>query len=132
MSTQAKVLSIRLLFALSAVYDGVLGAVFLIAPQRMFAMFGVTPPNHYGYVQFPAALLMVFSVMFAAIATNPQANRKLIPYGIGLKIAYSAIVFVYWARGEIPAMWKPFAVCDAAFALAFAWGYVILTRFRRR
>jgi hypothetical protein len=47
---------IRPLFWLAALYDGVLGAVFLAAPSWVFTQFNVAPPNHLAYVQFPAAL----------------------------------------------------------------------------
>ena len=45
------------LFWLAALYDGLLGLAFLAAPGRLFDLCQVTPPNHLGYVQFPAALL---------------------------------------------------------------------------
>ena len=37
----------------------------------------VTPPNHWAYVQFPAALLVIFGLMFVAIAQDPVANRGI-------------------------------------------------------
>ena len=33
-----------------------LGLAFLASPAAIFEVFGVTPPNHPGYVQFPALL----------------------------------------------------------------------------
>jgi hypothetical protein len=117
---------IRGLFILAALYDGVLGIVFLIAPWWVFRTLEVTPPNHWGYVQFPAALLLVFACLFAAIARDPVGKRDLIPYGIGIKIAYCVITFAYWAGSGIPDMWKPFAVIDVLMAILFAWSYVAL------
>jgi hypothetical protein len=102
------------------VYDGLLGLAFLVAPAALFARFGVTPPNHWGYVQFGAAILVVFSIMFFQVAADPVANRNLIPYGFLLKAAYCGVVFAYWLTQELPGMWKPFAVIDAVFAVAFA------------
>ena len=115
--------AISVVFGASAVYDGVLGAAFLVAAPALFEWTGVTPPNHWGYVQFPSALLVIFALMFAAIAWRPVANRNLMPYGILLKLAYSAVVFYYWLTIGIPDMWKPFAVCDLAFMVLFAWAY---------
>jgi len=86
----------------------------------------VTPPNHPGYVQFPALLLVVFGLMFLAVAADPVRNRNLIPYGILLKAAYCGTVFWYWASTGIPDMWKPFAWCDLAFGLLFAFAWVSL------
>jgi len=114
------------LFVIAAVYDGVLGLLFIAAPAVPFELFDVTPPNHMGYVQFPAALLLIFAWMFVAVARHPVPNRGLILYGIGLKAAYCAVCFSYWFATDIPVIWKPFAVIDAAMAVLFAWSYVVL------
>jgi len=117
---------IRPLFALAALYDGVLGLVFLAAPGYPFRLFAVTPPNHMGYVQFPAALLLIFGLMFLAVARNPVQNRGLIPFGVLLKVAYCGVTTWYWVREGVPLMWKPFVVVDAAMAVLFVWAYAVL------
>jgi hypothetical protein len=120
--------TVSLLFVVAALYDGLLGLVFLFAPLAAYDYFGVTHPNHLGYVQFPALLLVVFAIMFLAIAVRPVANRNLIPYGILLKAAYCGVVGWYWLSTGIPNMWKPFAICDVVFAILFAWSYMALKR----
>ena len=84
------------------------------------------PPNHIGYVQFPALLLLVFAWMFFQIARAPLQRRPLIPYGIGLKAAYVLVVLGHWLTAGIPGMWKPFAVFDFLWALLFVMAYVSL------
>ena len=121
---------ISTLFVIAALYDGLLGLAFLIAADAVFKTFNVTPPNHLGYVQFPAVLLLIFAIMFAAVARNPLRNRCLIPYGILLKFAYCGVVFVHWFTGGIPFMWKPFAVCDLVFIGLFVWAYQSLGRIK--
>jgi hypothetical protein len=79
-------------------------------------------------VQFPAALLVVFALMFLAVARDPERNRNLIPYGILLKVAYCGIVTYYWIVTGVPDMWKPFAAADFAFLVGFAWAYAALGR----
>lgn len=113
----------RAAFGASAVYDLALGAAFLLAPAAVFTLAHVTPPNHYGYVQFPAALLMLFGGMFLRIAQHPIRNRLLMPYGMLFKLAYVGVVARYWFTSGLPLMWKPFAVADAVFFVAFllAW-----------
>ena len=110
---------IKPLFTVAGLYDGILGALFLMVPTQLFGAMNVTPPNHIGYVQFPAFLLIIFAVMFFNIAKDPVANRSLILYGILLKISYCAIVFVYTMIGQMPWMWIPFAYCDLVFLSVF-------------
>ncbi len=117
---------IRMLFYAIAVYDGVLGVIFFFFPVFFFNTFQVTLPNHFGYVQFPACLLVIFALMFYAVAQNPVMNRNLIPYGVLLKVAYSGIVFGYWFTSGIPNMWKPFALIDTVTAVLFIWAYINL------
>jgi hypothetical protein len=122
--------SIAGMFAIAALYDGALGAAFLLAPSQIYRMAEVTPPNHWAYVQFPAALLLIFAWMFVAIARNPVRNKGLIVYGILLKVAYCGIAFWYWFAEGIPALWKPFAVIDLAMAVLFLWSHRTLSAFR--
>lgn len=111
--------AIQLFFLIAALYDGLLGLAFLIAPGSLFGLFQVTPPNHIGYVQFPALLLVLFAWMFLRIARDPVSCRNLIPYGIGLKVSFCSVVFGHWVMNGIPAMWKPFAVADLIFLVLF-------------
>ncbi|HSB13808.1 MAG TPA: hypothetical protein VLE22_05070 [Bryobacteraceae bacterium] len=115
--------AISTLFLAAAVYDGILGMAFLSVPASIFEWFNVTPPNHRGYIEFPALLLLSFAVMYVAIARNPVANRNLIPYGMLLKVSYCAVVFYHWVRGGIPNLWKPWAFADLVFLVLFyaAW-----------
>jgi len=114
---------IRWLFYIGFVYDAVLGLVFLLFGDQVYAWNGVTPANHIGYVQFPAALLIVFALLYLAVARDPVANRNLIPYGALLKLCYCAVVFGHALSGGIPAMWMPFAWCDLVFLVLFVVAY---------
>lgn len=111
------------IFGIAGAYDGILGAAFLVAPAALFAFVGVPPPNHFGYVRFPAALLIVFAAMFFAVAADPRSNRNLIPYGILLKVSYCGVVFGYWFTQGLPGVWKPFAIIDVVFAFVFLWAW---------
>ena len=115
--------SIRPLFYLAALYDGSLGLAFVIAPTWALETARVPVPYHVGFVQFPAALLIVFAAMFVAVASRPFENRNLIPYGILLKVSYCTVVFAYWFLGRITWIWKPFAIADVAFGVLFWLAY---------
>lgn len=110
------------LFYGSAIYDGVLGLLFLCAPGMVFNWFHVCPPNHPGYVQFPAALLIIFALIFCSLGKNPN-QKELIAYGILLKLSYSGLTLMYWLQGTLPGMWKPFTICDIAMGFAYLWAY---------
>ncbi len=115
--------AVSVLFWLAAAYDGIFGLAFLTAHSALFGWFGVTPPNHPAYVEFPAALLVVFAISFIAIARDPEANRNLIPYGMLLKVSYCGVAFWYWFREGIPGMWKPWAIVDLGFLALFYAAY---------
>jgi len=119
---------IRWLFAIGGIYDLTLGAAFLVAAPRIFESFHVTPPNHYGYVQFPAILLLVFGAMFLRIAANPRTGRELILYGAGLKVAYCVTVFGHRLAGGMPDLWMPWAWADLLFLVAFLAAWTSLGR----
>jgi hypothetical protein len=114
------------LFWIAAAYDGVLGLLFLFNPGWVFRTYEVTPPNHMGYVQFPAALLIIFAILFAAIARAPVANRGLIVYGVLLKAAYCSVTSFHWIKDGIPWIWQPFVIVDVVMALLFIWAYSVL------
>ncbi len=113
----------RILFSVAALYDGLLGLIFLLAGPAVFSFYGVTEPNHWGYIDFPAALLVVFAIMFISIAKDPLKNSNLIPYGILLKASYCGMVWKYSLTSGIPSMWKPFAITDFLFGVLFAVSY---------
>ncbi len=114
---------IKPLFVVAGLYDGILGLAFLFFAMPLFDWFGVTRPNHVGYVQFPALLLMIFGAMFFRIAANPVKNRDLILYGVALKVSYSGLVFWHELTAGIPSMWLPWAWLDLGFLVLFllAW-----------
>lgn len=114
---------IKIMFYIMVVYDGVLGLLFLCFPASIFNQFNIPLPNHMGYAQFPACLLLVFAWMFFNIAKNPIANKNLIPYGIGLKVSYAGVIMAYWFTVGIPWLWQPFAIIDAITAVLFVMAY---------
>jgi hypothetical protein len=110
-------------FVLSGIYDGVLALALLLFTDAIFHWAGVQPPNHPGYVQFPALLLLTFAAMFFQIARDPVRYRSMMPYGMALKAAYCGTVFYYQITWGVPFMWIPFAWADLAFLILFIFAY---------
>ncbi len=117
---------IRLLFAVSGLYDFIIGFVFLVLGPQLFDAAKIPHPNHWAFVQFGALLLVIFGTMFLTIAYQPFANRNLIPFGMLLKVSYCGLAAYWWASTDIPWLFKPFAVIDAVMLIAFIWAYFAL------
>jgi hypothetical protein len=114
-----KLSHIRALFLIAALYDGALGLAFLVAPLALYNAMGIPPPNHLAYIQFPAAVLIVFAVGFLMVARAPRECRAIIPLGILLKGAYSSVVLGHWIFGTMPPHWAVFAWIDLGFLILF-------------
>jgi hypothetical protein len=108
---------IRPFLFVCALYDVVLGTVFLIAFKPVFETFGVGLPNHPAYLQFGAAYVLIMGIGFWLVARAPGRNRDILKLCLLTKIAYFGIVFGYQMRGMMPGMWVPFAWCDVAMAI---------------
>jgi hypothetical protein len=108
---------IRPFLFICAVYDVILGAVFLIAYKAVFEKFGVGLPNHPAYLQFGAAYVVIMGIGFWLAARAPERNRDILKLCLLTKIAYFMIVFGYQIRGMMPGMWVPFAWCDVVMAI---------------
>jgi hypothetical protein len=115
--------TVRLVFAIAGLYDFAIGLGFLFFGERLFEATGTPPPNHWGYVQFASVLLVVFGIMFFAVARDPVANRNLMPYGMLLKLSYTGLVVYYWVTTDCPMMFKPFAIIDGAMFALFLLAY---------
>ncbi len=114
---------IKPFYIVAAFYDGILGAAFLIAPLAIFHAVQIPPPNHIGYVQFPACILVIFAYMLFNIARDPLANRSLIIYAVLIKLSYCLVVFPHWLAGQMPWIWVPFAFFDLIFMIIFFISY---------
>ena len=110
---------VRPLFVVAALYDFVLGVLFLAAYEPIYRHFGIALPNHPGYIDFSAAVIAVFGIGFWFVSRSPERNRDIIKMGVLFKLAYSVTVLAYFFRGQIPMLWVPFAWIDLGFAVAF-------------
>ena len=110
---------IRPLFVVAGISDLVLGIPYLFLYRTVFGWFNVLLPNHPGYVQLNALFVTIFGIGFLLVAQDPSRNRDIIRLGVLLKLAYSGIVLIYAAMGNMPAMWIPWAICDLVFVVLF-------------
>lgn len=111
--------TVKKLFVVAALYDFILGIIFLLAFKQVYAHFNIALPNHAGYVHFAACLVVIFGIGFWFVAQDPVRNRDIIKLGILLKLSYVSVVFYYNALGNIPSIWVPFAWLDLGFLILF-------------
>lgn len=120
---------VSLLFYIAAGYDFLVGAVFLFVGPMLFNVLKDIPPNHWGYIQFPALTMMIFGVMFYQIGQKPEHNKNLIPYGVMLKLSYSGVIIWHWiANHNVPFIWKLLAIVDVLFLIAMLWAMNAIAR----
>ena len=98
---------IKPLFIIAALYDLNLGLAALLFFKPIYNAFSVTLPNHDGYVQWGAAVVVIFGIGFWLVAQAPARNRDIIIMGILFKVAYAATVLGHFFAGSVPAMWVP-------------------------
>ena len=85
--------TIRLLFAVAGVYDFFIGLAFLLFGPRLFDSAGVPQPNHWAYIQFGALLLVVFGLMFFAVARTRRVTATSFRFE-----CYSSSATLAWLR----------------------------------
>jgi hypothetical protein len=120
--------AVSLLFTVVAICEGLIGSAFLFAPGPVYRWTDMTPPNHWGYIQFPGVILITFALMFLSIADNPRERRALILYGIMFKVGYIFIVGCHWIGDGVPTLWLIFAGIDVLFVAAFIWAFRVTKR----
>ncbi len=114
----------KLLFLVAGLYDFLIGLAFLLCGGMLLKWAGIPEPNHWGYLQFAALQLLIFGAMFLQVSRDPVGNRNLIVCGLMLKVSYVSLVAYYWAKGECPLLFQPFAVIDAVMFVLFLLAYL--------
>ena len=110
---------IKPFFIVAALYDFILGLAALLFFRQLYGWLNITLPNHDGYVQWGAAVVIVFGVGFWLVAQNPERNRDIIKMGILFKLAYSTTILGHFFLGSVPTIWVPFAWLDLIFLVMF-------------
>jgi hypothetical protein len=93
------------LFLLAAIYDLILGLVFIFFSRSAFNLIGIPDklPEFTGYLSLIGAFLFVIGIAYFLIYRGDlQKNLDLILIGLLYKIAYCSIAFYYTLIGDIP------------------------------
>jgi len=97
----------KTLFLIAAIYDFVMGIVFIFFYKFAFKSLGISEaiPEFGGYLSLIGAFLFVIGIAYFLIYRGDLVkNRDLILVGALYKLAYCLTAFVYFAVGQIPHM----------------------------
>jgi hypothetical protein len=113
----------RTLFWIAAVYDIVLGVVFLFFYTPVFRFLDIEAalPVYKSYLSLIAVFLFVIGVAYMLIALGDfERNQDLITVGILYKLAYFSVALWYLISGVYPHIifFAVFGVADIFFAAA--------------
>jgi uncharacterized membrane protein HdeD (DUF308 family) len=126
----------KTLFLIAAIYDLVLGFVFMFFPRFAFGMLGIEAqlPIFGGYLSLIGAFLIVLGIAYFLISfSDLHKNRDLILVGALYKLAYCLVIFYYFFSGDLPHMVfaAVFGVADLVFFGLMAECIVYLSKGKR-
>ncbi len=109
----------RKFFLFAAVYDALLGLLFFFFHPQIYAWFGITPPNHPGYVQLPAIFISIMGLADYYVYLDIVRNRDIVKIRILMKLAYSLLCFYHYVFGSLPTLWVNIAVFNVVFIVPY-------------
>lgn len=109
----------RKFFLFAAIYDGLLGLSFFLFYPRIYAWFGITLPNHPGYVQLPALFIAIMGLADYYVYRDMMRNRDIVKIRILMKLAYSLSCFYHYFFGSLPVLWVNIAVFNFIFLVPY-------------
>ena len=93
------------LFLLVAVYDIILGIIFMFFTKSTFEFLGIPEklPEFDGYLTLIGVYVLILGIAYYLIYKGDlQKNRDLILIGVLYKLGYCAVTFYYFIIGDIP------------------------------
>lgn len=115
----------RLLLTAAALYDGILGLLFLLFFRPILGLLGAAVPENPVYLQLAAGCIALFGLGFWHAAQHPVRNLDLVRLGTGLKVFFVCLAAYAAAVGLLPhPIFLVLALLDALFVV----GVVVLWR----
>ena len=91
----------KIVFALAASFNFLVGLPMLLAPAAMLAGLGQPVPSDLLMTRLASALIAVFGVGYAMIARDPVANRPILWLGV---LGKAPIPLLVWLSGGAAAL----------------------------
>ena len=87
-------------FRIIGVYDILLGLSFIFFYKNIYAILGITLPNHPGYIFVPSLFIICGGVGEFLIAKNPLRNVDLVVIRLLMKLSFALVVlYCYFTMG---------------------------------
>jgi hypothetical protein len=110
----------RLLLLAAALYDGILGLVFLFFGGSVLAQLDVPAPENPVYIQLAAGLIAIFGLGFYLASRHPLLNVDIVRLGVVFKVFYIVLALLALVQGTLPhPLFLLFAAVDTLFLALF-------------
>jgi len=110
----------RAFFLVAALYDIVLGLVFVVAGERILSAIGMALPPHVAYIQLAAVFIFVQGLSYWLAYRDPLGNLGIVRVGVAYKAAYAGLAAWYLVIGRLPSVFfVPWAIIDLGFLVGF-------------
>jgi hypothetical protein len=110
----------RTFFLVAALYDIVLGVVFVVAGEQILVAIGMELPPHVAYIQLAAIFIFVQGLSYWLAYRDPFGNLGIVRVGVAYKAAYAGLAAWYLVIGRLPSVFFiPWAIVDLAFLVGF-------------
>ena len=94
---------VRPFFVIAAMYDFILGVVFLLAWRMFYERFHIEPPNHPAYIEFAAAVVTTFGIGFWFVARVIPLHYLYHLYnGFSFAVGTALYTFTRWTGIRLP------------------------------
>jgi hypothetical protein len=105
---------------IAAVYDGLLGLLFLFFAAPLFRALGIESAADPVYIQLAAGLIAIMGFGFYLAWRDPLLNGDIILMGAVFKVFYIVLAVITQIQGQIPhPLFLVFAAADVVFLIVF-------------
>ena len=112
----------RLVFLIAALYGIVVTLPFFFIEDRLNLAYP-PPINHPEYFYSFAGIVLVFQLLFLAIAWNPARYRPVMPFCVLEKLSLVPTFVILFAQDRFPMNWIPPLTVDLILGALFAAAY---------
>jgi len=110
----------KALFLIAAIYDTLLGFIFLFFYKIIYEILNIPLPQYPSYISLSAAFVFVIGLGYYLVYRNLYANRDLVKIGAIYKLAYFLVVTYYFFFGILPhILFLVFGIIDFIFLILF-------------